>query len=49
MLLNTNVFLLERKDSGIFTGGLSKSGIYDDYIIVNKYAKSLYDDYIASR
>ena len=49
LLLNTNVFLLERKDSGIFTGGLSKSGIYDDYIIVNKYAKNLYDDYIASR
>ena len=49
LLLNTNIFLLEKKDSNIFTGGLSKSGIYDDYIIVNKYAKSLYDDYIASR
>ena len=49
LLLNTNIFLLEKKDSNIFTGTLSKSGIYDDYIIVNKYAKSLYDDYIASR
>ena len=49
LLLNTNIFLLEKRDSSIFTGGLSKSFIYDDYIIVNKYAKSLYDDYVASR
>lgn len=49
LLLNTDIFLLEKRDSNIFTGKLSKSNIYDDYIIVNKYAKSLYDDYIASR
>ena len=46
-LLNTNkVTLLERKDANIFTKDLDKTNIKGNYIIINKFAKELLDNYI---
>lgn len=46
LLMHSNVILLERKDSNIFTKGLDKININDDYIIVNKFASQLLERYI---
>lgn len=46
LLINSNVVLLERLDSNIFTKGIDKSNINDDYIIVNTFAEKLLKDYL---
>ena len=46
-LLTTNkILLLENKDSNIFTKGLDKTKINNNYIIVNTYAKEILKQYI---
>lgn len=46
LLLTQRAMLLESTDSNIFTGGLDKTEIKDNYIIVNTFAEKLLDQYI---
>lgn len=46
LLLTQRATLLESTDSNIFTGGLDKTEIQDNYIIVNTFAEKLLDKYI---
>lgn len=46
LLLTQRAMLLESIDSNIFTGNLDKTGITDNYIIVNTFAEKLLDKYI---
>ena len=49
LLLLNKVTLLENTDSNIFTKYLDKSGITDNYIIVNKFAEELLKAYMKNR
>ena len=49
LLLINNVTLLESTDSNIFTKYLDKSGITDNYIIVNKFAEELLKSYMKNK
>lgn len=46
LLITNNIFLLERKDSNIFSRELNKEKIKDNYIIINTFAKQLLRRYI---
>ena len=46
LLLTNRVTLLESIDSNIFTKGLDKEKIKNNYIIVNTFAKELLDTYL---
>lgn len=46
LLLTQRAMLLESTDSNIFTGGLDKTEIKDNYIIVDTFAEKLLDQYI---
>lgn len=46
LLLTQRAMLLESIDSNIFTENLDKTGITDNYIIVNTFAEKLLDKYI---
>lgn len=46
LLMTERVVLLERINSNIFTKNLDKTGIKDNYIIVNTFAEKLLDKYI---
>ena len=46
LLMTNNLMLLERIDSNIYTNRIDKSGIEDNYIIVNKFAKELLKLYL---
>lgn len=48
LLMTNNIMLLERIDSNIYTGRINKSGMKDNYIIVNKFAKRLLENYLQS-
>lgn len=48
LLMTNNIMLLERIDSNIYTGRINKSGMKDNYIIVNKFAKGLLEKYLQS-
>ena len=41
LLMTNNIMLLERIDSNIYTGRMNKTGLKDNYIIVNKFGKRL--------
>ena len=49
LLLTERAMLLESIDSNIFTENLDKTGIRDNYIIVNTFAEKLLDKYINSQ
>ena len=49
LLMTNNIMLLERIDSDIYTKSINKSNIKDNYIIVNKFAKILLEDYLKSK
>ncbi|MBO5412849.1 MAG: hypothetical protein J6A29_00825 [Clostridia bacterium] len=46
LLITNNVMLLERIDSNIYTSRINKNGMKDNYIIVNKFAKRLLENYL---
>ena len=46
LLMTNNIMLLERIDSNIYTGKINKSETKDNYIIVNKFAKMLLENYL---
>lgn len=46
LLLTERAVLLESTDSNIFTENLDKTGIKDNYIIVNTFAEKLLDKYV---
>lgn len=46
LLILNKVLLLERIDSNIFTKKIDKSKMENNYIIVNKFAKELLENYI---
>lgn len=49
LLMTNNIMLLERIDSDIYTKSINKSNIKDNYIIVNKFAKIILEDYLKSK
>ena len=49
LLITNNIILLERIDSDIYTKKINKSNIKDNYIIVNKFAKIILEDYLKSK
>ena len=46
LLITNKIMLLERIDSDIYTKTLNKSEIKDNYIIVNKFAKEILENYL---
>ena len=46
LLMTNNIMLLERIDSNIYTGRMNKTGLKDNYIIVNKFGKRLLESYL---
>lgn len=46
LLMTNNIMLLERIDSNIYTGQINKSETKDNYLIVNKFAKMLLENYL---
>ena len=46
LLITTNIVILERIDSNIFTKNLNKSNIKENYVIVNKFAQKLLNEYL---
>lgn len=46
LLITNNIMLLERIDSDIYTSTIDKSKIEDNYIIVNKFAKNILENYM---
>lgn len=46
LLITNNIILLERVDSNIYTKWIDKNKIKDNYIIVNKFAKKLLENYL---
>lgn len=46
LLITKNIMILERKDANIYTRGINKSEVKDNYIILNKFAKGLLENYL---
>lgn len=46
ILIHTDLILYEQIDANIFLKNKDKSGITDNYILVNKYAKELLVEYL---
>ena len=49
LLRTNNIILLEKRESEVFTKNLDKSKFEKNYIIVNKYAEELLENYLKEK